>query len=104
MEECEEALQDLKKYLVSSLVLSCPKFGEDLYMYLTVSEHVVSAFLLKNQEGMQRPIYYINKMLVDVKTRCLPLEKLALALVYATRKLPHYFQARTVYVLTEYPL
>ena len=36
--------------------------------------------------------------------RYLPLEKLVLALVYATRKLPHYFQAYTVYVLTEYPL
>ena len=27
-----------------------------------------------------------------------------LALMHATRKLPHYFQAHTVYVLTEYPL
>jgi len=27
-----------------------------------------------------------------------------LALVHATRKLPHYFQAHTIYVLTEYPL
>ena len=41
---------------------------------------------------------------VDVETRYLPLEKLVLALVHATRKLPHNFQAHTVYVLTEYPL
>ena len=34
----------------------------------------------------------------------MPLEKLVLALVHATRKLPHYLQAHTVYVLTEYPL
>ena len=27
-----------------------------------------------------------------------------LALVHATRKLPHYFQAHTIYVLTKYPL
>nr|XP_023924870.1 uncharacterized protein LOC112036287 [Quercus suber] len=27
-----------------------------------------------------------------------------MALIHATRKLPHYFQAHTVYVLTEYPL
>jgi len=32
------------------------------------------------------------------------LEKLVLALVHATRKMPHYFQAHTVFVLTEYPL
>ena len=47
---------------------------------------------------------YISKTLVGAETRYLPLEKLVLALVHATRKLPHYFQAHTVYVLTEYPL
>ena len=84
-------------------ILSCPDPGEDLYMYLIVSKHAMNAVLLKNQEGTQRPIYYINKMLVDAETIYLPLKKLALALVHATRKLPHYFQAHTVYVLMEYP-
>ena len=72
-------------------------------MYLAVPEHAVSSVLLKNQEGVQRPIYYISKTLVNAETWYLPLEKLALALVHATRKLPHYFQAHTVYVLMEYP-
>jgi len=60
-------------------------------MYLIVSKHAMNAVLLKNQEGTQRPIYYINKMLVDAETIYLPLKKLTLALVHATRKLPHYF-------------
>ena len=34
----------------------------------------------------------------------MPLEKMALALVHATRMLLHYFQAHTVYVLIEHPL
>jgi len=49
-------------------------------------------------------VYYISKTLVDAETRYLPLEKLVLALVHAIKKLPQYFQAHTVYVLTEYPL
>ena len=49
-------------------------------------------------------MYYINKTLVDAETRYLPLENLVLALVHATRKLSHYFQAHIVYVLTKYPL
>ena len=49
-------------------------------------------------------MYYINKTLVDVETRYLPLEKLVLTLVHATRKLWHYFQAHIVFLLTEYPL
>ena len=36
--------------------------------------------------------------------RYLPLEKAILAVVHATRKLPHYFQAYTVVVLTQLPL
>ena len=72
-------------------------------MYLSVSEHAVSAILLRDQ-GVQQPIYYISKTLVDAEMRYLPLEKLVLALVHATRKLLHYFQAYTIYVLTEYPM
>ena len=72
-------------------------------MYLSVSNHAVSAVLLRDR-GVQHLVYYINKTLGNVETRYLPLEKLVLALVHATRKLPHYFQAHTVYVLTGYPL
>ncbi|XP_050270008.1 uncharacterized protein LOC126714030 [Quercus robur] len=84
-------------------MLTAPDSGEDLFMYLSVSDHTVSAVLLKDR-GVQQPMYYISKTLVDAETRYLPLEKLVLALVHATRKLPHYFQAYTVFVLTEYPL
>ena len=84
-------------------MLTTPEPGEDLYMYLSVSEHAVSVILLRDQ-GVQQPIYYISKTLVDAEMRYLPLEKLVLALVHATRRLPHYFQAHTVYVLTKYSL
>ena len=77
--------------------------GEDLFMYLSVSDHAMSVVLLRDQ-GVQKSVYYISKILVDVETRYLPLKKLVLALVHSTRKLPHYFQAHTIYVLTEYPL
>ena len=70
------------------MTASDPK--EDLFMYLSVSDHAVSVMLLKDQ-GVQHPIYYISKTLVDAETRYLLLEKLVFALVHATRKLPHYF-------------
>ena len=84
-------------------MLIAPDPREDLFMYLSVSDHAVSAVLLRDR-GVQHPVYYISKTLVDVETIYLPLEKLVLALVHATRKLLHYFQAHTVYVLTGYPL
>ena len=71
-------------------MLTALELGEDLFMYLSVSDHAVSVVLLRDQ-GVQQPVYYISKKLVDVETRYLPLEKLVLALVHAMRKLPHYF-------------
>ena len=53
---------------------------------------------------MQRPVYYVSKSLHEAEVRYLPLEKAILAIVHATRKLPHYFQAHTVIVLTQLPL
>ena len=47
-------------------------------MYLAVSKHAVSDVLLKVQRGVQKPIYYISKTLVDAKMRYLTLEELAL--------------------------
>jgi hypothetical protein len=102
--ECEQAFQDLKKYLAQAPLLSTPEPGESLTLYLAVSEHAVSAVLLRNKGSEQIPIYYVSKTLLDAETRYLPLEKLVLALRTAARKLPHYFQSHKIVVYTEYPL
>ena len=68
-------------------MLTAPEPGEELFMYLSVSDHAVSAVLLRDW-GVQQPVYYISKTLVDEETKYLPLKKLVLALVHATRKLP----------------
>jgi hypothetical protein len=39
----------------------------------------------------------------ETELRYLPLEKAALALLQATKKLPHYFQSNTVTVLSDLP-
>ena len=44
------------------------------------------------------------KSLHEAEICYLPLEKAILAVVHDTRKLPHYFQAHTVVILTQLPL
>ena len=68
-------------------MLMAPEPDEDLFMYLSMSDHVVNVMLLRDQ-GVQQPVYYISKILVDAEIRYLPLEKLVLALVHATKRLP----------------
>ena len=77
---------------------------EVLFAYIAVASHAVSLVLIRVDDGVQRPIYYVSKSLHEVKVRYLPLEKAILALVHATRKLPHYFQSHKVVVLTQIPL
>ena len=47
-EECEKAFQDLKEYLMQTPMLMALVPGEDLFMYLSVSENAVSAVLLRD--------------------------------------------------------
>ena len=103
-EECDRALESLKEYMSSPPLLVTPVPGEELFLYLAVSQHAVSAVLVR-AEGIQHlPIFYVSKTLLGAETRYLPLEKLALALMMASRKLAHYFHAHTIVVLTAFPL
>lgn len=46
-------------------------------MYLVVSESIVTAALVHEEEGKQVPIYYVSKPLLDTETCYSKLEKLA---------------------------
>jgi hypothetical protein len=103
-DEYEEAFSQLKNYLPSSPLLSRTILGEVLYLYLAVSPIRISAALIREDEGIQKPVYFISKSLHEAEERYPQIEKLAFALVMAPRKLQPYFQAHTIRVLTEYPL
>ena len=68
-------------------LLSKPVQGEKLYLYLAVSEHAISAALIREEGKIQWLVYYVSKRLFDAKTHYPELEKLALALVTSSRKL-----------------
>ena len=84
--------------------MSSPEVDEVLFAYLAVTSHAVSFVLIREDNGIQKPVYYVSKSLHEVEMRYLSLEKAILVVVHATRKLPHYFQAHTVVVLTQLPL
>ena len=66
-----------------------------------MASYVISLVLIRVDCGIQRPVYYVSKSLHEAEVRYLPLEKAILVVVLGTRKLPHYFQAHTVVVLTQ---
>ena len=80
--------------------MSSPMVDEVLFAYIAVALYAISLVLIRVDNGMQQPVYYVSKSLNEAVVRYLPLEKAILAVVHAIRKLPYYFQVRTVVVLT----
>ncbi|XP_075669115.1 uncharacterized protein LOC142638898 [Castanea sativa] len=94
----------LKEYLSRPPIMSKLEKDEVLFAYIVVAPHAVSLVLIRVNDGIQRLVYYVSKSLHEAEVWYLSLENVILAVVHATRKLPHYFQAHIVVVLTQLPL
>ena len=100
MAKCQQAFEDLKTYLSSPPLLSPSQPGEELFLYLAISPAAVSAALIREEDKVQKPMYYTSQALRGAEERYPPMEKLTFALVTVACKLKPYFQAHTVIVLT----
>ena len=61
-DECQQAFENLKVYLSSPPLLSPSRPGEDLYLYLAVSQAAVSAALVREEDGSQKPVYFTSRV------------------------------------------
>ncbi|GKV05156.1 hypothetical protein SLEP1_g17198 [Rubroshorea leprosula] len=103
-DECQWAFDELKQYLASAPLLSKLVEGESLYLYLGVTEEVVSSVLLKEENKNQKPICYVSKVLQGAEQNYPLAEKAAFALVYMAHKLRAYFQSHQIVIYTDLPL
>ena len=90
-DECEKAFQELKHYLSNPLLLSPSKEGENLYLYLVVSATTVSITLVQEEDKMQLSVYYVSQAFQGIEAKYPWIEKIAFALIVASRKLRPYF-------------
>jgi hypothetical protein len=108
--EADQALAQLKDFISKPPVLTAPRKKEQLMLYLAVTTHVVSSSIVveRQEDGhaypVQRPVYFVGKVLSESKARYQPVQKLLYAVLITSRKLRHYFQEYSVSVITDYPL
>ncbi|GAU43618.1 hypothetical protein TSUD_185110 [Trifolium subterraneum] len=103
-EECEGALQHLKRALSEPPVLTRPVEGEKLYLYLAVASEAISAVLIRETEQGQKPVYFVSRALQGPELRYLQIEKIALAVIMAARKLRYYYLAHSIIIRTDQPV
>ncbi|XP_025628107.1 uncharacterized protein [Arachis hypogaea] len=80
-----------------------PRHGAPLKLYVSASEVTIGGMLAQEDEnGNERVIYYLSRVLNDVESRYSPIEKLCLALYFSCLKLKYYLIPRNVYVISKF--
>nr|KYP65232.1 Retrovirus-related Pol polyprotein from transposon 297 family [Cajanus cajan] len=102
--QCEKAFKNFKVFLTTLPVLQRPDYHVDLLLYLVMAEGAISAVIVQEHQKVQTPIYFISQVLQDTEKWYQMIEKLALALVTAARRLRPYFQSHQVVVKIDYPI
>src|SRR5207237_10421723 len=108
--EAQQALDKLKEFLTSSLVLVPPIPEEPLLLYIAATSHVVSTAMVveRQEEGhiqkIQHPVYFISEVLSESKIRYPQVQKILYAVLITSWKLVHYFQAHSITVASSFPI
>jgi ribonuclease HI len=104
----QKAFEELKQYLIDLTTLTPPVLGAPLLLYVAASHSAVSAALVQEKlEGQAKklvPVYFVSEVLSLSKKNYTELEKVLYAVLMASRKLQHYFQAYHIIVPSSQPL
>ena len=69
-----------------------------------MSASAVSAALIREEGTKQLPVYYVSQAFQGAESRYPRIEKIAFALIVASRKLWQYFQANPILVMMDQPI
>ena len=76
-------------------------FEKTVLRYVWALDHPLGALLAqKKDEDFEQAIYYLSKTLIEAESRCNPVEKECLAVVFAIQKTQHYLIGPTIYVIS----
>jgi hypothetical protein len=104
----QKTFEELKQHLIDLTTLTPPSPGAPLLLYVAASHSAVSAALVQDkldgQIKKQAPVYFVSEVLSLSNKKYTELEKVLYAVLMASRKLQHYFQAYHIIVPSSQPL
>lgn len=87
-ETCQQAFEDLKKYLMKPPMLATPILGKPLLTYVRTMDHSPGAMLAQTNElGHKQAIYYFSRTILGTKHMYTSVGKECLDLVFAVQKI-----------------
>lgn len=100
--KCEEAFNKIKEYMLTPLVLMPPIPRNPLILYVSAIASTLGDLLSQHDEnGTKRAIYYNSRTMVGHELNYSFIEKVCLAVVFASQKFRHYMLAHKIKLIAK---
>ncbi|KAL0304757.1 UNVERIFIED_CONTAM: hypothetical protein Sangu_3066400, partial [Sesamum angustifolium] len=71
-------------------------------IYVAAQERSVGILLTqRNDEGKDNDLYYLSRTMTPNELKYSPIKKLCLELIFSIKKLKHYFQSRSIHLVSK---
>uniref|UniRef100_A0A2N9H4D7 RNA-directed DNA polymerase n=1 Tax=Fagus sylvatica TaxID=28930 RepID=A0A2N9H4D7_FAGSY len=99
---CQQAFEKIQLIMTKLPTVCAPVPGRPLRLYLASNSEAIGGLVAQEDEdGTEKPIYYVSRALRDAETRYSGAERACLALIYASQRLRHYFLAHKIQLMTK---
>ena len=71
-----------------------------MFLYLAISTTAVSATLIREEQRVQHPVYYVSQAFQGAEAKYPRMEKITFAMIVASWKLRPYFQVNSIIIMT----
>ena len=78
-----------------------PSPSKPLLLYIANTEQSLRALLAQDQVGVEKPMYYINRLMKGLELRYSTAERVCLSLAFTVSKFNHYFLGHRVQLVTK---
>lgn len=100
-DQCEKVIKKMQAILANPHTMVAPLFGKPLLLYIANVKQSLRALLAQEQGGMEKPVYYISRLMKGPKLRYSTAEKVCLSLAFVVSKFNHYFLGHRVQLVTK---
>ncbi|KAL5574607.1 hypothetical protein UlMin_016306 [Ulmus minor] len=78
-----------------------PESDQPLLLYITVTESSLGALIAQEKDRVERPVYYLSRLVHGAECNYSLIEKQCLALVYVAQRLRHYMLVHKVCLMSK---
>ena len=83
-------------------MLKAPRQDKPLILYLALEENAMGAMLAQEgPKGVEHAVYYLSKKFLPYEEKYNLVEKTCLIMIWAIRKLRHYFQSYKIQAVSK---